>query len=29
MTLPFGLTWTHLIIGVVVLFIVWKFILKK
>lgn len=29
MSLPFGLTWWHLLIIVVVLYVVWKYVLKK
>lgn len=29
MSLPFGLTWVHLLVIVVLLFVVWKYVLKK
>jgi hypothetical protein len=29
MSLPFGLTWIHLLVGAVVVFVVWKYVLKK
>jgi hypothetical protein len=29
MSLPFGLSWIHLLIGAVVIFVVWKYVLKK